>query len=276
MQGFCGGDSLSLYSVYIFKKSNVALNGYVLSVLLQVGFTVGYVVSVPFMGHVGRRPQYFVSSVLLATAMVVLGASLYALVSADEQTSPIKGCVFDWFDAQGTDDPTLVRVAQLALPFSCVTGSFAYGIGVGPVIYAVNGELFPPSVKGICSATALLLRYLQYSTCSLITNNLRICLTSIIFRDFSSFAALKTFPALETEYGMHTMFVCHGLITYASCVAVFLLMPETKGLTLTELTEIWGGRQNKERRHVCQCKFYLQVQGWAKNYSQVARIVQTK
>ena len=49
--------------------------------LLQVGFTVGYVVSVPFMGHVGRRPQYFVSSILLATAMVVLGASLYALVS---------------------------------------------------------------------------------------------------------------------------------------------------------------------------------------------------
>ena len=81
MQGFCGGDSLSLYSVYIFKKSNVALNGYVLSMLLQVGFTVGYVVSVPFMGHVGRRPQYFVSSILLATAMVVLGASLYALVS---------------------------------------------------------------------------------------------------------------------------------------------------------------------------------------------------
>ena len=81
LQGFCGGDSLSLYSVYIFKKSNVALNGYVLSMLLQVGFTVGYVVSVPFMGHVGRRPQYFVSSILLATAMVVLGASLYALVS---------------------------------------------------------------------------------------------------------------------------------------------------------------------------------------------------
>ena len=59
---------------------------------------------------------------------------------------------------QGTDDPTVVRIAQLVLPFSCVAGSFAYGIGVGPVIYAVNGELFPPSVKGICSATALLLR----------------------------------------------------------------------------------------------------------------------
>ena len=64
-------------------------------------------------------------------------------------------------------------------------------------------------------------------------------------RDFSSFAALKTFPALETEYGMHTMFVCHGFITYASCAAVFLLMPETKGLTLTELTEIWSGGRNK-------------------------------
>ena len=89
LQGFCGGDSLSLYSVYIFKKSNVALNGYVLSVLLQVGFTVGYVVSVPFMGHVGRRPQYFVSSVLLATAMVVLGASLYAMVS-------VPGCKYVW------------------------------------------------------------------------------------------------------------------------------------------------------------------------------------
>ena len=60
--------------------------------------------------------------------------------------------------AQDTGDPTLVRIAQLALPFSCVAGSFAYGIGVGPVIYSVNGEVFPPSVKGICSATALLLR----------------------------------------------------------------------------------------------------------------------
>ena len=80
-QGFCGADSVSIYSIYIFKKSNVALNEYVLSVLLQVGFTVGYITSVPFMGHVGRRPQYFVSSILLATSMVVLGASLYALVS---------------------------------------------------------------------------------------------------------------------------------------------------------------------------------------------------
>ena len=48
---------------------------------------------------------------------------------------------------------------------------------------------------------------------------------------------------------MHTMFVCHGFITYASCVAVFLFMPETKGLTLTELTEIWSGGQNKECIH---------------------------
>ena len=86
------------------------------------------------------------------------------------------------------------------------------------------------------------------------------------FRDFSSFAALKTFPALETEYGMHTMFVCHGLITYASCVAVFLLMPETKGLTLTELTEIWGGRQNKERTPNCVNmlvhEFEIYLTGW--------------
>ena len=46
---------------------------------------------------------------------------------------------------------------------------------------------------------------------------------------------------------MHTMFVSHGLVTYVSCAAVFLLMPETKGLTLTELAEIWSGAgDNKE------------------------------
>ncbi len=69
-----------MYSIYIFKKSNVALNEYVLSVLLQAGFTVGYLVSAPIMGHVGRRSQYFASSIFMATSMLLLAGALRALV----------------------------------------------------------------------------------------------------------------------------------------------------------------------------------------------------
>jgi MFS family permease len=58
----------------------VALNEYVLSLLLQAGFSIGYTVSAPIMGHVGRRPQYFASSIFMATSLVVLAASLNAMV----------------------------------------------------------------------------------------------------------------------------------------------------------------------------------------------------
>ncbi len=39
------------------------------------------------------------------------------------------------------------------------------------------------------------------------------------------------------------MFFCHGLIIMTSCVVVYLFLPETRGLTLTELLDIWSPKK---------------------------------
>ena len=44
--------------------------------LLQAGFTLGYVASTPLMSRVGRRAQFIASGTLMAAAMMSLGLTM--------------------------------------------------------------------------------------------------------------------------------------------------------------------------------------------------------
>lgn len=52
----------------------------------------------------------------------------------------------------------MLRVVKLAQPLSVVLCSFAYGMGVGPVLFTMLGEIFPPRVKGFCASISLAIR----------------------------------------------------------------------------------------------------------------------
>ena len=90
-----------------------------------------------FFRRIGRRTQFIGSGLLMAFATISLGTTMHLqdIVQGD-----------------------LLRLVKLAQPFSVVLCSFAYGMGVGPVLFTMLGEIFPPRVKGFCASVSLAIR----------------------------------------------------------------------------------------------------------------------
>ena len=49
---------------------------------------------------------------------------------------------------------------------------------------------------------------------------------------------LKIFPSLSSSIGLSLTFILHGFVCLAACLVVFLFLPETKGLTLSEISNL--------------------------------------
>lgn len=194
LQTTCGADTLCYYALDIFRETKTPLNEYVLAILLQGGFTLGYIVSSSIMNRVGRRIHYTLSAGLVALSMFTLAFSLIIRENASEIVQEYLGIV---------------------PPVAVIVGALGYGCGVGPVVYALIGEIFPPRVKGICVS---------------------LCLSC---RDLTAFLLLKSVPALTAFLTVPILFAIHGVIAGLSCVVVLLFLPETKGLSLTELLRIF-------------------------------------
>ncbi|TRY77262.1 hypothetical protein TCAL_04049 [Tigriopus californicus] len=194
LQTTCGADTLCYYALDIFREAKTPLNEYVLAILLQGGFTLGYIVSSSIMNRVGRRIHYTLSAGLVALSMFTLAFSLIIRENASENVQDLLGII---------------------PPIAVLLGALGYGCGVGPVVFALIGEIFPPRVKGICASLSL--------SC----------------RDLTAFVLLKSVPTLTSFLTIPILFALHGVIAGLSCVVVLLFLPETKGLSLTELLRIF-------------------------------------
>jgi len=54
-----------------------------------------------------------------------------------------------------------------------------------------------------------------------------------------SFINLKVFPSAVNAFGLHNMFWIHSGICILTCILAAAILPETRGLTLTELSTIY-------------------------------------
>lgn len=55
IQGACGCDTISYYSLKIFRMARVAMDEYVMAILLQLGYTAGYMLISPVMEKINRK-----------------------------------------------------------------------------------------------------------------------------------------------------------------------------------------------------------------------------
>ena len=53
---------------------------------------------------------------------------------------------------------------------------------------------------------------------------------------------LKVYPWMLRSLGLAHLFSLHGVVLVIGLCFVFFLVPETRGLTLTELTTLFGGK----------------------------------
>ncbi|XP_063586466.1 facilitated trehalose transporter Tret1-like [Penaeus indicus] len=172
------------YTVYLFRKAGVGLDAFVCTVLVGVVRLVFTVVGAAIVDRVGRRPLLIATSLVCGAAEVV-------------------GAVFLLVDVPGS---SWVPLAAVMIFVS------SYGLGIGPIPWALMGELIPTPVRSVGS-----------SVCNL---------------NFSMFSFIISFvfPYL-LEIGLGSAF-----LVFASANAILTLMlcaflPETCGKSLSDLED---------------------------------------
>ena len=112
-----------------------------------------------------------------------------------------------------------VFLANNILPICVVLCGLFYGLGVGPVPFALLGEVLPQRIKAVASSLIL------------------------TARESSIFTNLKFFPAFTNEFGTYAAFWLYSGVLISGILLAFFFVPETRGKTLTELSELFEKKQ---------------------------------
>ena len=63
------------------------------------------------------------------------------------------------FYATGTTDNTWLNLSVYLLPVCVISSALGYGLGLGPILFSMLGEIFNPKIKGLASAIVMSCRY---------------------------------------------------------------------------------------------------------------------
>ena len=122
------------------------------------------------------------------------------------------------------EDETLAYIINIALPLCVILSGLSYGLGIGAVPFALLGEVLPQRVKAVASAFIL---------------------TS---RQFSIFLNLKFYLPFTSYFGLYWTFWTYCTTIIAACILAFIVMPDTRGKTLTELSTLFEKAPRKENK----------------------------
>jgi facilitated trehalose transporter len=122
------------------------------------------------------------------------------------------------WESQGADE-ALEAVAWM--PLLCLIAFIvAYSSGYSAVPYVVMGELFPIRYRNVLSAV------------------------STSFNLSCSFVVVRTFPDISRHLGFDLAFWFYGICCAAGVVFVLLILPETKGRTLEDISRLFSGKND--------------------------------
>ncbi len=152
-----GTEILLYYILEIFRLSRLpAIDRYQLACLQHASMVIGYLASVPIMARTKRRRQFVVSAGLMGLSMAVLGTSL--------SLENVRGARTQLNTTRHSHSlPRLRTQVPQALmtflpPLCVVLVTFFYGLGIGPICFALLGELFPIRAKAFCSGVVVATR----------------------------------------------------------------------------------------------------------------------
>ena len=199
IQSFSGTIMITDYAIDVFRRAQVKYDHYVLSIMCTGFCTTGYVSSTFLTTKLSRKFQFNMSAMIMAINLLC-GGITFKIMESDE----------------------FKEFGDILLPFFVIVACFGYGIGVGPIPFALLGEILPQNVKAMASALVLTTRH------------------------FSMFVLLKFFPLFATSFGLHSAFWFHtGLLSLAIIFAYFAI-PETRGKTLTELSILFDKKSDNK------------------------------
>jgi amino acid transporter len=99
----------------------------------------------------------------------------------------------------------------------------SFGLGMSPIPWALNAELYPLGVRSICVSIATATNWI------------------------SNFVVSATFLSLEDLFGPARTFWLYGTVAAAGFVWLYFTMPETAGKSLEEVEQLFVGHRRPGR-----------------------------
>ncbi len=88
----------------------------------------------------------------------------------------------------------------------------SFAVGVGGTGWTLQGETFPTEIRGQAAATGATVDWL------------------------ANFALIEVFPAWNSGIGLDWVLVCFAALSAMAIVFIYRYLPETKGMTVEEIT----------------------------------------
>ena len=247
VQQITGINVVLFYANTIFEQAGAGEDAaFVQAVLVGLTFVVFTVVALYLVDRIGRRPLMIAGLVGVSIALSIVAWGFYAAsytLDADAvaaltgASGPLAGADLSFLtgtmfssdfafkqaliaeigsDALRDNEAALLAAAMNGNPQLILFGilmfvaSFAFSLG--PIMWIYLAEIFPNEVRGIAI--------------SLIT----------VFNSGTSWAVQQLFPIQLASMSIAIVFLWYAMFGVIGLVLVAWLMPETKGLTLEEIT----------------------------------------
>ncbi|XP_023935471.1 facilitated trehalose transporter Tret1 isoform X2 [Bicyclus anynana] len=201
-QQFSGINAVLFYMTDIFKASGTDLDPSIATIIIGAVQLIASFITPFVVDRLGRRILLLISSCGTAIGLALLGM---------------------FFLLRHVGSPAVANMGVLPV-IALVLFIVTYCWGLGPLPWAVMGELFPIEVKAAAAPPATAFCWIL------------------------SFLITKFFPTISGNIGMHVGF----FIFCACCVAAFFftlfIVPETKGKSLQEIQQLLGAKNTEPEK----------------------------
>jgi len=192
IQEFSGVNYFAVYILDIFEDAGSSISPCLSSTIIMITQCLGVMMAMTLIDRFGRKLLLIVSSTLSGISLVAYG-------------------IFILLDKRGTDLDD-----YRWLPLACLIGfSFFFNLGLGPIPWILNVELFPSEVRGaggsVCTA----------------------------FNWFVSYLTVIGGAYVEQKIGAETCYFIYGGVCLFGAAFTLLFVPETKGRTEQELRRLF-------------------------------------
>ena len=208
LQQFSGIKVISSYIVQIFQNAGSKFDANICSIVVGVIQVTGTSISVLVVDKFGRRRLLILSEMFISIAFCMLGTFFFIQESHSSCPTP-ETCQDQVVTAETVDNLAWLPLASI------VTFAVAYSMGMGPLPWVLNAELFSKEAKAPSSS---------------------LCAS---FNWLCSFMVVKFSPSIETLIGASGSYLSFAALAAGGTLLIVLTVPETKGKTEEEIKQIF-------------------------------------
>ncbi|XP_049812662.1 facilitated trehalose transporter Tret1-like [Schistocerca nitens] len=201
-QVFTGLSVLTGYTTDTFQQSGVALDADVCAIIVAAVQTASSVATSLLADRAGRRPLMLLSFAGCVLTMATLSVLFYLKDVVHTDLTAVQ-----W----------LPLAAMIAFPVFNI-------LGVGPLPWAIVGEVFPSDVKGVATAVVSVVQAVTFTLMG------------------------KLFQVMSDAAGIYSVFFLFTASAFVGLVFTFFFLPETKGRTFVEITRHFEGEEQEESK----------------------------